>query len=488
MKKSISRSLYWRISLSFLMILLILGLAYILITAFASRRYYQETTQRLNADVAKSMLKEVEPFKDGQVNKEALGKIMHSMMAVNPSLEVYLLNPDGKILSYVVLDKKVKLDQVDIQAVKKFINSPDEDYILGDDPRNPGKKTIFSASAVKEDDKLLGYVYMVLVSERTENITSTLLGSYWLRIGTQAFIVTLLAAFIIGLIMIWFLTRNLRIIVSTFRRFKEGDHQARIPENNMKGELLTLSSTFNSMADTILRNIDELKKVDSLRRELIANVSHDLRSPIAIIHGYIETLILKDEDLEPSERKKYLNTILSGSEKLKNLVSDLFELSKLEANQVEPEKEAFMMNELVADATQQFNLIAERKNISINRNINTSLPRVNADISMMERVIQNLLNNAFQYTPENGEVRINVEQVKNEVQVSIQNTGKGISREDIPLLFDRYYKVNKDKSGIEGTGLGLAIVKKILSLHNISIHVESEPGSFARFNFRVPAI
>ncbi len=397
-----------------------------------------------------------------------------------------MIDPGGKILSFVVLDKKVKLTQISLEPVQKFISDKGEKYVLGDDPRNPGRKTIFSATEVKQDGKLLGYVYMVLASEQYDNIASALVKSYWLRVGTNAFILTLLAAFTIGLVLIWQLTKNLRFIIGTFKRFEKGDLNARIPENKMKGELAILSRTFNNMADTILQNIDELKEIDSLRRELIANVSHDLRSPLAVIHGYIETMMIKEEKLSPEERKKYLQIILDGSEKLKKLVADLFELSKLDAKQIKLKKEKFFINELVADAAQHYKVFAEKKHISIDSDISQSLPMVEADISLMERVIQNLMSNAIQYTPENGKVSVKVKKLENAVEVDVENTGEGIAENDLPHIFDRYYKVSKEKTGIEGTGLGLAIVKKILDLHQIPIEVKSKAGEVTCFSFALP--
>jgi signal transduction histidine kinase len=468
------------------MILLLLGLAYVLITAYAADRYFKETTQRLNAHVAESLLLEVSPFIDGKVNEDALGKIMHSMMAVNPTIEVYLLSPAGEILSFVVLDKKVKLKSLDIEPVFEFLKYKGDKYILGDDPRNPGEKTIFSATEVIVDGTLMGYVYMVLASEQYDNITTALVSSYWLKVGTNTFILTLLAAFSIGLVLIWLVTKNLRVVISVFKRFEEGDLTARIPDRAMKGELADLSHTFNNMADTILKNIDELKEVDSLRRELIANVSHDLRSPLAVIHGYIETMIMKENKITADDRQKYLQIILDSSERLKHLVSDLFELSKLEARQVQLKAEAFFINELMIDAAQQFNILADKKHIKINSHISTILPMVKADISLMERVIQNLLSNAIQYTPENGSISLHVTKVNDGIQVNIENTGAGISEEDLPNIFNRYYKVSKDMGGIKGTGLGLAIVKKILDIHNIPINVKSKPSQFTSFSFTMP--
>jgi signal transduction histidine kinase len=484
--KKLAKSLYWRISISFLLLLLILGLAYVMITAFAADRYFKETTQRLNAHVAESMLLEVKPFINGEVNEEALGKIMHSMMAVNPSLEVYLLSPQGKILSYVVLTKDVKLDKVDLAPVQDFLETSGQKYILGDDPRNPSKKTIFSATQVVENDELMGYVYMVLASKQYTTVTQALINSYWLRVGTNTFLLTLIAALIIGLILIWILTKNLRKIIQIFKRFEEGDTSARIPKNLMKGELADLSKTFNKMADTILNNIEDLKKVDSLRRELIANVSHDLRSPLAVIHGYIETLMMKDDKLTNEQRRKYLQIIIDSSDKLKHMVSDLFELSKLEAKQIKLKKEKFLINELLADTALKFNVLAEEKGISIHSNISKNISTIDADISLMERVIQNLMMNAIKYTPKNGEIRLKVNQENDKIKVDIENTGEGVAEKDIPHLFNRYYKVDKEKSGIQGTGLGLAIVKKILDLHNFTIQVRSKQNETTSFSFAIP--
>ena len=479
-------SLYLRLSLSFTLILLIVGLAYIIIVTLASNKHFQETTQRLNADVAKYLLEETSPFKDGEVNEEALGVIMHSMMAVNPGIEVYLVQADGEILSYVVLDKNVKLSRISTEPIEEFIETGGEKYILGDDPRNPGEKTIFSATKVIDDGAFLGYIYIVLVSEKYENITAAMSGNYWLRIGANSFLVTLTAAFAVGLFLIWLLTKNLRVVIHTVNKFKEGDLNARIPESASKGELAVLAGTFNSMSDTIVQNIEELKKVDQLRRELIANVSHDLRNPLAIIHGYIETLLIKKDTLSEEEKQTYLNIVLQSSEKLTHLVGDLFELSKLEVGQVKLAKESFFVNELMSDATLKHALAFKEKGIRVDAEISESMPQVFADLALIDRVIQNLIDNAIKYTPKNGLIMLKAHEIDGGVEITVENSGKGISQEELPHIFDRYYKVDKGTKNIQGTGLGLAIVKKILDIHNCDILVESIPENRTTFSFKLP--
>lgn len=467
------------------MMVILIGLVYVFITAYTAQRYYAETTQRLNADVADHLLKEVKPFVDGKVNEESLPTIMHSMMAVNPSIEVYLLSPEGKILSFVVLEKKVKLKYVSLAPIKQFIQSNGNELVLGDDPRNPKKSTVFSATRVEEKGKHLGYVYMVLASEQYENISETVWNSYLLSMGTRFFGLSLAAAFVLGLVIIWLLTQNLRKIIQTVRKFQKGDLHARIPVTST-GELARLSMTFNQMADTILQNIEDLKQVDTLRRELIANVSHDLRTPLAVISGYVETLIMKQGKLTREQEKKYLEVIHQSSEHLSRLVADLFELSKLEARQVELDRQPFVLAELLQDVSARYRILAQEKNLDIKAKISAKEARVNGDLKMIERVLQNLLDNAIKHSPKDSEIILDLHQADGKLELSVKNTGIGIPAKDLPKIFDRYYKAEKHYGEKKGTGLGLAIVKNILEMHESIIKVRSKEGEYTSFAFELP--
>ncbi|MEK6479499.1 HAMP domain-containing sensor histidine kinase [Catalinimonas sp. 4WD22] len=480
---SIRQSLFWRIAIALFILFLLLGFSFILITSFASKRYYEETAQRLNAHVAQEMLLEVNPFVDGEVNDEALGTIMHSMMAVNPSIEVYLLDPQGEILSYVVLDKKVKLKTVNIAPVHDFLATQGKTYTLGDDPRNPGRSTIFSAAEVREKEKLLGYVYMVLASEEYDNVMASLWQSHILRIGTWSFSLVLVAALIISLLVIWWFTRSLRRIQDMVRKFEKGDLSARV-EVRQDDELGQLSHSINKMADTIVRNIDELKQVDTLRKELIANVSHDLRTPLSIMQGYVETLNIKKDSLTEAQKEKYMGIILNSSNKLKRLVDDLFELTKLEARQIEPKLETFALQDLVHDIAMKYQFLATEKALKLETYLDQSTALVHADLAMIERVMQNLLDNALKYTPPEGVIRIKAEQCEEQVCIEINNSGSTINKEEQELIFNRYFMGKEPRAN--GSGLGLAIVRNILEIHHSSIEVKSSPEEGTTFYFSLP--
>lgn len=225
----------------------------------------------------------------------------------------------------------------------------------------------------------------------------------------------------------------------------------------------------------ILRSDRELKRKDQFRRELIGNLAHDLRSPLTSIQGYLETLLLKNEVLLPYEREKYLEIILSNTVYISKLVNGLLQLSKLAEDQIQPKFEIFSIEELVNDIILKFEPIAAKKDISIQTDAYQKLPLVIGDIGMIERAITNLMENAIRYTPSNGMVEIKLLQMFQKVRIIISDTGYGISREDLPYVFDRYYKNKRCTTSTDkSTGLGLAIAKKIVDIHNSTLRIKSK--------------
>ncbi len=489
---TVSQRLIFKIISSFLLLILLVGISYVLMTFYFASKYFEESTQKLNAEVANHLIEEKfqnsSPFlEDGSVNKPIFGDIMHDMMAVNRGIEVYLLDQEGTILYSVVLDHSEENEtrtQVAVQPILDFVGCKGDRYILGDDPRDPEKKKIFSAAPYDFDGKQ-GFIYIVLASRKFEEVTSSLFGSYFLRLGLGASVASIIFTALIGILVVWTLTRNLRQILDAVKRFKDGDMSSRIaePENS---DLSTLATTFNEMADTLVANLEELKSVESLRRELIANVSHDLRTPLAIMQGYVETLEIKSQQISEEEKHKYLGIIRNSIEKLSSMINQLFEYSKLEANQIEAVKEPFAISDLAHDVYEKYHQLAENKKIGIKLDIEENLPLVFADISLVERVIQNLMDNSLKFTPQGGEVTIELRSDKNNVIVSIQDNGPGIPKEEQSFIFERFKKASKGKEQKAGAGLGLAIAKKIVEIHESTIRVISQPNQGTTFEFNLP--
>lgn len=481
--------LFWKIAAAFSLLLALLGLAYFFIATQVSKKYYNSVQQQLYGNTASHLAGFTHPLKNGRPDTLVTHDIIHSIMVINPAVEVYLLDTAGKIIDFVVPDKSVKMQRVNLTAVKQFIAVNGRDYIVGDNPKQPGEACIFSAAPILENNIVTGYVYAVLASEQQKKIQAVFNHNLFFRLGGTIFFATLVIAFIVGIIIFFLITDSICQIATVVKRFKEGDYTARI-EGYAKGNLGMLTSTFNEMADVIVSNIEKITSTDKLRQELIANVSHDLRTPLAIMRGYVETLVMKDEYISKTEKDRYLEVIMDSSKKLSALVEQLFHYSKLEANQVTPEKEQFLIDELASDVLVKYQLMADEKNITLTLDSPGHLPPVFADIALTERVFQNLLDNAFKFTPQGGQITIQLRNHLTGVKVQIADTGIGIAKADQAYIFDRYKQLPGDAQPQKtmGMGLGLAIVKKILDLHQVKIYVNSAPGEGALFWFELPVL
>lgn len=484
-KPKIFNRLYLQVSAIFLLVLILFTAITLYISVESARDYSVEVNQQLNRGLAASSVEGLKELieKDGVIGDEVMKDIMHSMMVINPIVEVYLLNPKGEILNYVVPEKDVKLKEVDLGPINKFLNDSEQGVIRGDDPRNPGEYVTFSAAPIVVEQGMLGYIYVVLASQQYVSASETLVGSYILGLSIRSVVLILFISALVGLLAIWLITKRLNPIINGINQFREDKLDTRIAVRN-GGELNRIGLVFNQMADTIQQNIQELKGIDNLRRELISNVSHDLRTPVASIQGYAETLMLKQDNITKEEQGKYLNIIFTSCGRLKKLVEELFELSKLETNQVKPNAEPFSIAELVYDVANKYRIISQKKGIGFNTVIAKDVPLVEADLSMIDRVLQNLIDNAVKFCKEGDSINIEIQKMEaGNVEVRVADSGQGIKQEDLPNVFQRYYKGRSDH---QSTGLGLAIVKKIIELHNSEIQVFSQFGKGTTFSFKLP--
>jgi signal transduction histidine kinase len=410
--------------------------------------------------------------------------MMHYLMVMNPHIEIYLLDSTGSIIAFfAVPDEKVQRESVHLEPLKKFIDADEPVSILGDDPRNPERLKPFSAAPIRIMNRINGYIYVILGGEQYDNASQEIKKGFLMSTAARGLLVSLLFTAIIGLVLFFFMTRRLHAVRNVVIGFKEGDYHKRLPEKS-DDDFGQLSRAFNQMADTIVGNMDELKRTDDLRRELVANVSHDLRSPLASIQGYLETIMLKMESLSPEELKGFVQISLDNVNKLGRLVAELFELSKLDAHQIEPKQEIFSVSELVQDIAMKYKPEVEEKGIDIKTELDQNLPMARGDIGMIERVLTNLIENAIRYTPEHGAVLIQSRRENGSVRVKVADSGPGIPETDLPHIFDRFYHGRGGGiRGESGAGLGLAIAKKILELHGSDIKVETGPNMGTSFYF-----
>ena len=486
------KSLYTKLAIALLLLFVLLGVTILIVTQFASDMYHQEVVQKLNRDLAKQIVAQKNLMDDNQISEKGLKDVFNMLMVVNPSIEIYLLNPTGKILAFSAPPGKVKLDRVDLGPIKKWFEGDIVYPLTGDDPRNPARKKVFSVARIPEQGQLQAYLYIILGGEIFDSIAQKLRGSYIMQLSAWWIMASLLFALITGLLLFAYLTRRLKRLATVMDSYDMTQTPSRLQlihrrERHDGDEIDRLAFTFKQLVDRIQNQMDNLKQADTLRRELVANVSHDLRTPLATLQGYIETLLLKNKRLGEKDRKHHLEIAIQHCQRLSNLVDELFELAKLDSREIQVQWEPFNISELAHDVVQKFNLTAEERRITIQIDHDQQLPFANADIAMIERVIENLLDNAVRHTSPGGSIRLAFSAQNGDISVCVSDTGCGIPEEDLPHIFDRFYHRDRTKESKTGySGLGLAITKRILELHNKSIMVESKAGSGSTFTFFLP--
>ena len=486
------RTLYARLAAVLVLLLGVMAALYIALTMYSTRMYLQEVSQKFNRNLAENLVAGKDLIRAGHVNNDALQEIFHMYMVINPTIEIYLLDQEGKIAGFSAPPGKVQRQRVSLEPVRRFLAGAPALPILGDDPRDASRRKVFSVAPIVSPEGTQGYLYVVLAGEEFESVAQLLESSYVLRLSAWAGVASLLFGLVAGLALFNLLTRRLTRLSSAMVAFQENSTDT--PEVfhdvdvDSRDEVGRLGATFKRMANRIVEQLRALKQTDDLRRELVANVSHDLRTPIASLHGYLETLLLKESQLSRQQRWQYLEISLRHSTHLARLVAELFELAKLDAEDITLHREPCALGELVQDVLQKFRLGAREAGIDLGGDIPQDLPLVMADIALIERVLDNLIDNALRYTGAGGTVRVSLSAHGTGIDVRISDTGCGIAAEDIPRLFDRFYRGKSSaKEGADGgAGLGLAIAKRILDLHGTSIDVESERGVGTTFGFSLP--
>jgi signal transduction histidine kinase len=480
------RTLYAKLTLALALLLIGVGILYTTFSLSATQHYLQETGQTLNLDLARNLVAENQLVQSGKLDKEALKATFMKYMVINPSIELYLLDLDGRILSYSADPGKVKRRRVSVAPIRAFLRGA-RLPLLGDDPRSYTRQKIFSVTPVPSAENPEGYLYVVLLGERYDNVAGMIRDSLVWRQSAWALVSSIGIALLIGIILFRRLTLRLHRLSRSMAAFRNEATSSDSGGDNGRGdEIDILTATFEQMARRITEQLDDLKNQDELRRELVANVSHDLRTPIAVLHGYLETLKLKDAQLDAQQRNEYIAQALHSSNRLQQLISELFELAQLEAPDMHPDKERFNLAELVHDVSQKFELNATRKDVRLDLQIVDEDCFIEADISLLARLFENLLSNAIKYSPEHTVVVIRLYREENHLVCDTRNQGPAIAAIDLPHVFKRFYQGRHKAHRQQPGGLGLAIAKRVVDLHHGIINVTSSAEQGTCFRVSLP--
>lgn len=455
----------------------------------AGRRHEQEVVQRLSRDLAAHIAGTAQLMDASGWRPDAVRDLFEKLMAVNPSVEVYLLSSDGRIVGHAAPEGRLQRDRVDLAPVRRLLAGAPLP-VVGDDPRSSDARKVFSAAPVQVGGENAGYVYVVLQGEAHDALVAASSADTALRTTLWAMGTVALLGLVMGLVAFRLITRPLRELTQTVRNFDaNGEVAASLhaePQPKARAdEIAILRSAFAQMGQRISEQWRELTRQDQQRRDLVANISHDLRTPLTSLHGYLETLRLKDESLDPVERRRYLDIALGQSRKVGRLAQELFELARLESGLVQAEPERFALPDLLQDVLQKFELAAEARGQRLAFDVEQAIPPVSADLAMIERVMTNLLDNAIRHNPPGTHIDVRVSAKPRAVQVEVSDTGGGIPPALRQGLFTRASALRRTAN--ESGGLGLVIVQRMLQLNGSDIELVDRDDVGAVFRFDLMA-
>lgn len=520
----IVNSLFARLSVIFFLILLSLGLVTLWLSHRSSHSYFLEYTQKLNRPIAMYIAENAQLFQEGAPDPQALERLAPHVMMINPGLEVYLLDSQGKILSNVTGSTNFR-SHVDIDAVREFVDEKKPLPIQGDDPKYQERKSVFSAFPLYEQNTianlspesgtspkdssqskaLLGYVYVVLAGERHETLFKSVQNSHSLGQLFLTLVGALLLALFGGLLLFFMLTRRLRNLTAKVKSQQleisgtvVAGKEPLVIESIATGkgdEIEVLESAHNALTEQLVEQNQRLQASDTSRRQFIASLSHDLRTPLMTLQNYLETLQVRNATLPNSAKLEFVSLASKQCSRLGHLINQLFELSKLNSPDMKLQRERFSILELIYDCMQDFMLMCGDRNLQLEvlKDDHESGYEVVADIAAIQRVLENLIGNAVKNTNADGAIKIYLFHMQNnEVQVTIQNSGVVLSEEKLNAIFDgnakKFYARETDGEGrVKTGGLGLLIVKRIMDLHGCPLQIESGASYGVRLTFCLPA-
>lgn len=483
------RSLSGQFALYATLLFLVVGVGVASWNLSSYQRYGEEVEQRLHRGLAAHMVYDNKQLKQGEIDAGKLKDAFHTMMLLGPDWEIYALDKKGRLLAYSAPPGKVKRQQISLAPVQAFFEGADFP-LYGDDPRSADGQRIFSVAPIEDTaGQLTGYLYVIIGGEQWQDLSAMLATSRVLQDSWRLLGAALLFGLMLLMLLFILLTRPLRHLVRRFDQFVDDDFsrgkdQPIPPKPWTPSEVVSLNRAFDEMAGHIEKQLTQIKSTEQLRRELLSHVSHDFRTPLASLQGYLETWLLQ----QPEKRQPELVQVaLKNAQQLNMLVEQLFELARLEGGDIRFNPEPVMVSELASDVVQRLQLLAQSQGVTLSVDTKVRQLQVVADIAKLERILVNLIDNALRHTPSGGDVTLKIEAANDHAQLAVVDSGCGIDQAELPHIFDPHFRASNSVNGNGvNTGLGLAIVHQLVVLHGSEVEVESQPQQGSRFGFSLP--
>jgi signal transduction histidine kinase len=466
------RTLYWRVALGTLGLIVVLLVAQAALVLWVVGRADRSVLARPPLGLARLIASDLGAALEGEPTANAESVLRESFGRVPQN--VFILLTDGAVIT----NRRFTVPDVMLAAARRALGERD-----ADGPREGGMRMRARRfPPLRVGGELRGVVVVLPLGGPIEAALATYgpallgAGALLLVVGTLGVMFFVLAP----------ARRRLGSLERAAAALGAGDTTARAPEGG-GDEIAALSAAFNRMARELEGRLGELQQADRVRRQLLADVSHELMTPLTAIRGYLETLAMPDVVRDEATRERYVRIVTEETLRLEAIVGDLLDLARLEGGGVDIEATEVPVAWLFERVTERHGVVTGQRGITMTTTIAAGAGTVRGDARRLEQALQNLVANAVRHTPDGGCVTVMASRVDAGVQLRVEDTGRGIPPEHLPLVFDRFYKIDQARaSGSAGSGLGLSIVKAIVERHGGQVSASASPGGGARFDVVVP--
>ncbi|MCP5266057.1 MAG: sensor histidine kinase [Burkholderiaceae bacterium] len=463
--------------------------------------FYAEVRYTRSVEFARRILAmHPDVWAEYETDPSRFGARLHQYVFYSPNTGLYLLDDQGRVLASAGESRPYWNDyRVDLTPVREARQAGSMAPIYGDDPDINGQHCLVAAVPIEVGGATQGWLYVVpRLGELTAH-ASEIFAGYATSAALKAGLITLAASVLLTLAVIALLTRPLTALTRVVSRIKESGFagDVAVPKTdpvcesdfsycNRTDEIGRLSEAFREMFARLKQEMQRVTDSDARRREMVASVSHDLRTPLTALIGQLETMGIKGESMSAADRAGFGERALQNALHLKRLTDSLAELAKIDSPGFQAEPEPMALGELVDDVVQRFASRAESQGVTLRVEYPDGLPLTAIDAALIERAVVNLLDNALRVSPAGGRIAVEVHREEGALRVSVSDSGPGVATDEQALVFERFYQANRHRDTRGSSGLGLAIVRRVAELHGGRAGLTSEPGHGATFFIDLP--
>jgi len=421
------------------------------------------------------------------------GERLREFVLFEPNTGLYLLDRQGRVLATAGDIRGFWTRyRVDLAKILDDLHEDPTRPLEGDDPDDIDATAVVAARPVLVDGIPRGWLYVVARDPEVDAETALVIRGHAAQGLIKMVLLTLGIGTLLTVAIIAMLAHPLAALTSVAESIRRSGFAAALPVHfpydDRQDEIGRLSLTLHEMYDRLRQENERVLHSDARRRDMVAGVSHDLRTPLTALIGQLETIRLKGASLPEEMRIRYFDAAMQNAGHLRRLTDSLAEIGRLDSPDLRASPEPIALGEFLDDIAARFRARADDAQISLTVDYAEGLPLVQLDAALMERALSNLLDNALRFTPASGQVQVNVVRSDQRVRIEVVDTGPGVSVEDQPRVFDRFFQGSRHREQRGSSGLGLAIVRRIAELHGGKAGLTSLPSAGAQFWIELPLV